>query len=95
LEILCHPHESRNKAGILPNKVGLLPDKVGLLPDKVGLLPDKATVTQAPDPAGRIPKTFRRTPMNTRVVTEAKADLRVPAPTSARLPRKPEHLPAQ
>ena len=81
MEILCHPHESRNKAGILPNKVGLLPDK--------------ATVTGEPDPVSRTPKTFRRTPMNTREVTEAKADLRVPVPTSARLPKKPEHLPAQ
>ena len=81
MEILCHPHESRNKAGILPNKVQILPNKV--------------TVTQAPDPGSRIQKTFRRTPMSTKAVTEAKADLRVPALTSARRPRKPEQLTAQ
>jgi len=81
LEILCHPHESGNKVRILPNRGAILPDK--------------ATETPALDPASRIPKMFRRTPMSTRAVTEAKADLRVPALTSARRPRKPEQLTAQ
>ena len=81
MEILCHPHESRNKAGILPNRAENLPSK------EMAIL--------APDPASRIPKTFHRTPLSTKVVTAAKADLRVPVPTSARLPKKLEHLPAQ
>jgi hypothetical protein len=63
--------------------------------NKVRILPNRATETPAHDPVSRIPKTFRRTPMSTKAVTEAKADLRVPARTSARRPKKPEQLPAQ
>ena len=81
MEILCHPHESRNKVRILPNRVEILPDK--------------AMETRVVGPDNRTPKTFRRTPMSTKAVTEAKADLLAPAPTSARRPKKPEHLPAQ
>ncbi len=81
MEVLCHPHESGNKVRILPNRLEILPDK--------------ATETRAHDPGSRIPKTFRRTPMSTKVDTGAKADLRVPAPISARRQRRPEHLPAE
>lgn len=81
MEILCHPHESPNKVRILPNKVEILPNK--------------ATATREHGRASRTPKTFHRTLMSTKAVTEGKADLRGAAPISVRRPIRPEQFPAQ